>query len=52
MLAELTTGEGTGSMFGILAAGEVIGLMVCELAMGALFDAGIDCGSDSHSAWQ
>ncbi|CAM1500645.1 Fc.00g098070.m01.CDS01 [Cosmosporella sp. VM-42] len=41
MLVSLLREEGTGSMFGMLAVGETLGFLVCELSMGLLFGAGL-----------
>jgi hypothetical protein len=31
----------TGSVFGVIAAGEVLGMLACELIIGPLFDIGL-----------
>ncbi|KPM42043.1 hypothetical protein AK830_g4524 [Neonectria ditissima] len=41
MLVGLSGGERTGSLFGMLAVGEVIGFLALELGMGALFGVGL-----------
>lgn len=41
MLVAIVGEHRTGSMFGVLAVGEVLGFLVCELGMGWLFDVGL-----------
>ncbi|KAF7563060.1 hypothetical protein G7046_g1071 [Stylonectria norvegica] len=41
MLVGLLNEQGTGSMFGILAVGEILGFLACELGMGSLFGVGL-----------
>lgn len=41
MLVSLVGNEGTGSIFGILAVGEILGFLICELGMGSLFGVGL-----------
>ncbi|KAK5987488.1 Efflux pump ustT-like protein [Cladobotryum mycophilum] len=42
MIVALGGKQATGVIFGIIAAGEILGLLVCETVVGVLFDAGLD----------
>lgn len=41
LVSFLPNSKHTGSLFGILAVGEILGFLVCQLGMGALFDLGL-----------
>jgi MFS transporter, PCFT/HCP family, solute carrier family 46 (folate transporter), member 1 len=41
LLVALVDKHGTGSVFGVIAAGEVLGMLTCELVIGPLFDVGL-----------
>ncbi|KAL7942453.1 major facilitator superfamily domain-containing protein [Trichoderma barbatum] len=41
LLVALVDEHRTGSVFGIIAAGEVLGILACELIIGPLFDVGL-----------
>lgn len=42
LLVALIGEHKTGSVFGVIAAGKVLGILICELIIGPLFDIGLE----------